>query len=260
MSTPPAGLRVVPAANASPFTLTGTRTYIVGWARPVVVDPGPADPAHTEAVLAALDGHRPLALLLTHAHADHAGGAPLLAERTGAPIALAPRARRLPFPPGVAVQPIHPGDRWATDAGVVEALPTPGHCPEHTAFLWAPLDAEGPIAFVGDLLLGEGDTTLVADPEGDVRAYLASLDRLEAARPRQLWPAHGPPILDPEGAIARYRVHRLHRVAEVGRRLAAGAAPDPMQLAQEIYGPLPPPLDRAAVGSVAAILRALGAL
>jgi|DewCreStandDraft_5_1066085.scaffolds.fasta_scaffold06035_6 glyoxylase-like metal-dependent hydrolase (beta-lactamase superfamily II) len=258
MSDLPRGLRVVAAANASPFTLDGTRTYIVGCERPVVIDPGPDDPAHVHAVVTALAGRRPVALLLTHAHPDHAAAAPALRARTGAPIALAPGAHQLPFPTDVVDWTIQPGDRWVTDAGPVEALPTPGHCPDHVAFLWQSDD--GPTAFVGDLLLGQGDTTLVAAPEGDVVAYLESLDRLEAARPRWLLPGHGPPMADPAAAIARFRAHRRERVAQVARRLAAGATPDPATLARELYGPLPAPLDRAAAASVEAILRALDAL
>ena len=135
--------RVLQAANPSPMTLDGTRTFIVGRERPVVIDPGPDAPRHLDAIERALGGAVPVAILLTHAHGDHADAAAPLAARTGAPVWRG-----------------SDGDEVNTDAGPLRAIATPGHTPEHLAFLW---DRQ---LFAGDAFMGGSDTTLVAPPEG----------------------------------------------------------------------------------------------
>lgn len=243
-----AGQRVVRADNPSPMTLDGTRTYIIGERTPVVIDPGPDDAAHLDAVQHALAGATPLAILLTHDHPDHAGGAPALSARVGAPIRAA-RER-----PGV--HPLPDGFELRGDGGSIRAVPVPGHSPDHTAFWWSGGSAPaGGALFVGDLLLGEGDTTLVALPDGDVGAYLRSLDRVDELAPAILYPSHGPPLTDPTAAVSRYREHRIARIRQVAEALRTMPGATPAELVRVVYGSaLHPALRASAEGSILAIL------
>jgi len=254
-----ASLRWALAPNPSPMTLDGTRTFVVGWREPIVIDPGPAIPSHLDAILTLLAGATPSAIVLTHAHADHAGGAADLRAATGAPVWLGAEAEgRLP----ISI------DRWARDgdvldcdAGRVRIVATPGHAPEHLCVHW-----EGGAAppagalFVGDLMMGIGDTTLVAPPDGNLAEYLRSLDRVESLEASLLLPAHGPPIEDPAEAIGRYREHRRQRVAQVREAIARTGTRDPDALVELVYGDaLHPALRSAATGSVRAIIQYLAA-
>jgi glyoxylase-like metal-dependent hydrolase (beta-lactamase superfamily II) len=249
-------VRTLLAPNPSPMTLDGTRTYVVGRERPVVIDPGPLLDAHLAAIERALGGARPAAILLTHSHADHSAAAPALAERTGAPVWLAPGALGSPVPAAAVAHWTGTGDEVATDAGTLTAVPTPGHAPEHVAFLLRHEEPGGQsLLFVGDHLMGEGDTTLVAPPEGDLAEYLGSLERLRALGARVMYPAHGPPIADPAAALERYAAHREVRIAQVRDALREGGAATPAGLVRRVYGPeLDPALAGAAEGSVRAIL------
>lgn len=255
-------LRTLLAPNPSPMTLDGTRTFVVGREAPVVIDPGPELPAHVDAILAALDGRTPLAILLTHAHADHAAAGPALAARTGAPLMLRAGSVLPLFHPRHVDHWLHEGDEIGTDAGPVRAVATPGHAPEHVAFLWTGEAApDGGALFVGDLLMGEGDTTLVAPPEGDLGAYLRSLDRVEALAPGVLYPTHGPALADPPAALARYRAHRTARIEQVVSALRRHGPARPDALVDAVYGgeTLHPRLREAAAGSLVAILEHLQA-
>jgi glyoxylase-like metal-dependent hydrolase (beta-lactamase superfamily II) len=245
-------VRIVRAANASAMTADGTRTFVIGRTRPVVVDPGPYEEAHVGGVLAALGGRVPVAILLTHAHADHAAAAEPLARRTGAPVRILPGALS-PLPPSPAW--LDDGERIETDAGVLRVVATPGHAPEHACFLWTggPPEHEGTL-LAGDMFMGGADTTLVAPPEGSLTDYLRSLERLEALAPRVILPAHGPPLAPGAEAIARYRAHRRDRVEQVVRALVGGPA-RPRELVPRVYGErLPAELVDAAEGSLRAIL------
>lgn len=238
------------------MTLDGTRTYIVGRGQPVVIDPGPESMPHVDAILEALAGVVPSAIVLTHAHRDHAGSANLLAERTGAPVLMAKGARRLPRMLRTGGW-VHNGDVLKTDAGTLRVLATPGHSPEHIALIW---EQCGPrsrrAAFVGDLLLGEGDTTLIAGSEGDLGDYFRSLRRIEEERPAVVYPGHGPPITVPSETIARYRAHRSARLVALRDALAKNPDLDNDALVDQIYGSgLDPSLRRAAAGSIAAMVR-----
>ena len=225
-------LRILLAPNPSPMTLDGTQTYVVGHRRPAVIDPGPDDPTHLEAILRVLDGAVPTAILLTHDHPDHAALADKLATETGAPVSR---------------------EDVETDAGSIRAVPTPGHTPDHVCFAW-----EG-AWFVGDLFMGEGDTTLVASPEGDLAAYLESLERVREAAPRVLYPAHGPAISDSAEAVARYQRHREERIAQLREAVQRTGSMDPDALVRAVYGAgLNPALRSAARGSLQAILDYLG--
>jgi len=247
--------RFVLAPNPSPMTHEGTRSYIVGRERPVVIDPGPALEAHHAALMQALGGVRPAAILITHAHPDHAPGSLRLANETGAPVLMAPGALAPSIAPEAVTRWIGEGERIETDAGVLRAIATPGHAPEHLAFHWTEDGAPtGGALFVGDLLMGEGDTALVAAPEGDLARYLRSLEAVAALEASVFYPTHGPPLTDPLGALERYRAHREERIEQVRASLAAGDA-SAAELVDTIYGDaLHPALHEAAAGSLAAVL------
>ena len=240
------------------MTLDGTRSFVIGRERCVVVDPGPADETHIEALVRTLEGVTPMAILLTHAHADHAAGAPMLAERTGAPIRLGRGAPRMPFDAAGTGRCLEDGELLETDSGPLQAIATPGHAREHFAFLLRS-QADVRAVFAGDLFLGVGDTTLVSAPNGNVADYLVSLAKIAALRPTWIFPAHGRALRDPESVLERYRRHRLERVAEVRRVLRERPDAGPEELMTMVYGgTLDPRLRRAAVGSVEAVLEYLG--
>ncbi len=249
-------MRIVRADNPSPMTLDGTRTFVIGRERPVVVDPGPDDPAHVEAVVAALEGRTPVAILLTHAHPDHAAAAAALARRTGAPVRMARGALGWPFPAPRVDSWIADGETVETDDGGLLAVATPGHAPEHLCFLWRGGGAPaGGALLAGDHFMGEGDTTLVAPPEGDLGAYLRSLDRVEALAPGIIHPAHGPAIPDPAAAVERYRAHRMQRIAQAEAALGAARRAGAAAMVDAVYGGgLHPALRPAAEESLRAIL------
>ena len=140
-------------------------------------------------------------------------------------------------------------DVHSTSDGELVAVSTPGHARRHFCF-HLPRTGE---AFAGDLILGEGDTTWVGEYPGAVAQYLASLDRLEALRPRVIHPAHGPDILDPAAAIERFRRHRLSRIEMVRSALEAGHK-DPAAITRAVYGALPREVRAMALASVEAIL------
>jgi glyoxylase-like metal-dependent hydrolase (beta-lactamase superfamily II) len=265
-------LRTLLAPNPGAMTLDGTRTFIVGRDRPAVIDPGPDDPAHLRAILGALGGAAPAAILLTHSHADHTAAAPALAEATGAPVMIA----TIPHPPrpasrtagqggrtetgdeetAIVTRWLGEGDEIETDAGTLAVIHTPGHAPEHVAFH----HPESGALFVGDTFMGGLDTTLVSPPEGDLAAYLRTLERIAALSPSVLYPAHGPPIEDAAEAVARYRRHREERIAQVVRALRAGGPARTGELIDAVYGAgLDPRLRLAAEGSLEAILGYLSA-
>ena len=233
--------RHVRAPNASPLTLDGTRTWLVGTSRVAVIDPGPDLAPHLHAIAAAVHAHagaEVAAILVTHDHPDHAPGAAPLGRMLGAPV--------LAFVAGT----LRPGDAVRTDAGALVAVATPGHAPDHVAFHWPEAEA----VFVGDLLLGGQESTLVAPPEGDLTEYLASLERLRALRPRILYPTHGEPFSDADAALERYRRHREERETAVLAALAAGPASADLVL-ERVYGAtLDPRLRAAAAGATLAYL------
>lgn len=249
-------LRCVRADNPSPMTLDGTRTYIAGESRPLVIDPGPLDPWHLERVARAVGAGGAEAILLTHAHPDHAAGAEWLAQRLSVSIhASAGTLRQLELTSASGV-PLEDGEVVTAGRTTLRALAMPGHTPCHLAFLWAGKGApSGDAVFVGDLLMGEGDTTLVAPPEGDLRAYLESLERIGRLEAAILFPAHGPPLRDPAATVRRFISHRMQRIAQVRNLLRESGFFSASEVAAAVYGPnLDPGLARAAEGSVAAVM------
>lgn len=239
-------LRVIRAGNTGPFTLDGTRTFIVGRQHAAVIDPGPDVEDHVRALVSSLADARRVEILVTHGHPDHDGAV--------APLAAALGGRARVREPGGRI-PIGEGDRVATDAGDLVALHTPGHANPHLSFLH---EGSGSL-FCGDLLLGEGDTTWVGEYAEAVTEYLSSLRRLQGLELTTLFPAHGPPLTDPGQALERFLEHRLVRVRQVERLRDLHPDVDPVELASRIYGGAHPPAVRAAaILSIRAILHHLG--
>lgn len=235
-------LRVVEAGNAGPFTLEGTRTWLVGTGTVAVIDPGPDLESHRRALLDALAGSQRVVVLVTHHHADHAGGARVLADALDAPLL---------GPGGGGEEPLADGAAVELPTGPLVALSTPGHAEHHLSFHWPTARA----LFCGDLLLGRGSTTWVGGYRRCVGDYLASLDRLEALGLERIFPAHGPVIEDPAESIGRYRAHRLERIQQVRDARATEPDADVSRLVQLVYGTaLPTAMRRAAETSVRAIL------
>jgi glyoxylase-like metal-dependent hydrolase (beta-lactamase superfamily II) len=252
-------LRTILAPNPSAMTLAGTKCFIVGRDNPVVIDPGPADESHLASIERALAGRKPSAILLTHAHEDHSAAAPALARRTGARLLMGRGAIGSDWLVPAVSGWVSDEDELPTDAGTIQVVTTPGHAPEHLAFLWRHERAPGVRSiFVGDLLMGSGDTTLVAPPEGKLSDYLASLSKVEEVGASVLFPSHGPAITEPDAVIARYRAHRWERVAQVADALRRSPSAGAEQLVKMVYGSgLDPALSAAAAGSIAAIIRFL---
>lgn len=233
-----ASVRSFLAPNPGPITLSGTRSYVVGGTVAAIIDPGPDIESHLAVLADAVAGARKVTVLLTHAHDDHSAGAASLARAVGTEV----------HGPG-GDHPIEDGQRFATGDGDLVAVSTPGHARRHFCFHLTSNDS----VFVGDLILGEGDTTWVGEYSGAVAHYLHSLDRLEALAPRHLHPAHGPTIRDPAQTIARFRNHRLARIDMVRRAVARGHTAAGA-ITRHVYGELPPEIHAMAMASVEAIL------
>lgn len=225
------------ADNPGPFTFTGTGTYIVGRDMPgasvAVIDPGPEDEAHLHALLRAVKGRTVSHILVTHTHRDHAPLSRALAEAVGG----APILAAAPHGPTVHASDqmdqasmdedddadfkadviLNDGDRVEGDGWTIEAMTTPGHASNHMAFILREENA----LFSGDHVMG-WSTTVVAPPDGDMMAYMASLDRVLARGFSTIWPTHGPAITQVAPFLKAYRHHRLEREAQIMARLAAG--------------------------------------
>lgn len=244
----PSIVQRVRADNPGIMTGAGTNTYLVGDAELAVIDPGPDDPAHVAAILAAAGGRPIRWILVTHTHPDHWPAAPVLAAETGAPV-LAFAARD-----GLAIDaPLADGDRLTAPGFTLRAVHTPGHASNHLCFL---LEEAG-LVFTGDHVM-HGSTVVIWPPEGDVGAYLASLERLLDLRPAALAPGHGELFTDPDPVIRSIIGHRLAREAKVAAALAAAAAPVTVdELLPGVYADVEPQRLPIARGSLWAHLRKL---
>lgn len=225
MSALPSGVDRVLAPNPGPLTGPGTNTWLFGRGEVVVIDPGPLDQRHLEAVAqaASLRGGAGM-VLCTHHHPDHREGADRLAEMLGAPLALyhhrAERAGELA---------LEDGDRLLAGESWLEVIHTPGHSQDHLCF-YAP---EERVLFSGDHVLS-GTTSVVWPPEGDMAAYLESLARVRELNSGWLLPGHGEPISEPRKAVEALIAHRLERERQVLEAL--GPAPlAPSQLVPGLY-------------------------
>jgi glyoxylase-like metal-dependent hydrolase (beta-lactamase superfamily II) len=233
-------VRRIVAPNPSLLTGPGTNTYLVGIDEVAVVDPGPDDPGHIEAIIGASMLERVRWVLVTHHSSEHSGGVARLARETGAEIvALGP-----PKSAGAGWTP----DRRPTDGEVIEGtewglevLLTPGYSSDHLCFF---LEEER-VLFTGDMVLS-GTTSVIAPPDGDMKAYLTSLERLRKRRLSRICPGHGDVIDDPKGVLAESIEHRLEREAQILDALREGPSKIP-DLVTRIYAEVPEALhERAA--------------
>ena len=232
-------VRRVVAPNPGPYTGPGTNTWLVdAGTATVVIDPGPDDDKHLDAIQRTLKGSPVAIVLVTHAHPDHLPLAERLAATHRAPV------RRFPE--------LADGDVVRAGNLNVTALYTPGHSADHLAF-WLANDRA---LFTGDLVLGRG-SSMVTYPEGDVAAYIRSLDRLIALRPAVLFPGHWDPVEDAVPKLEEYRAHRLDREAQLRAELSRGGG-TARELTERVYGPdLAEELRHAAEMTLRAHLRKL---
>ena len=214
--------------NANPFTFKGTSTFVVGQGQVAVIDPGPDDDAHLEALLHALRGETVNHILVTHSHADHSPLAAKLKQVTGAPIfaygAVAPGTGAGPrldagidhaFKPD---QTLADGDVIAGPDWTLEALHTPGHMSNHLCFALR----EDKALFAGDHVMAWA-TSVIAPPDGNMGQYFASLRKLLTRDDAIYYPAHGPERRDPLPLVRGYLAHRKMREASILQKLRAGA-------------------------------------
>jgi glyoxylase-like metal-dependent hydrolase (beta-lactamase superfamily II) len=239
----PSWCTLVRADNPSPMTLEGTNTYVLrapGASGAVVIDPGPLDEGHLAAVAAL--GAVAL-ILLTHGHPDHAEGAHLFQEMTGAPMAAV-----LPSLV-VSAQQLQGGESFDAGGLSVRVIATPGHTSDSMSFV---VEGEEPALLTGDTLLGRG-TTVVAHPDGQLAPYLDSLARLRDLGPLLLLPGHGPVRSDAAALATDYLAHRQQRLDQVRAAVAAGHS-SARDVVRQVYVDVDPSLWPAAELSVRAQL------
>ena len=256
------GIRRVIANNPSPFTLYGTGTYILGTGQVAVIDPGPADPEHIKAIVAATAGERISHVLVTHTHMDHSPGCKLLAEHTEAPTyAYGPHGAGkaeegvqveeggdMDFKPDHEVRhgDIITGGDWS-----VECVYTPGHTSNHMCFALR----EAKALFTGDHVMG-WSTSVISPPDGDMSAYMASLDLLLARDDALYWPTHGPAILEPKKHVEAFIAHRLEREQQILAAIRGGVS-NITAMVPDMYKGTPEFLYPAAARSVFAAVQGL---
>jgi glyoxylase-like metal-dependent hydrolase (beta-lactamase superfamily II) len=246
------------APNPSPFTYTGTQTYLIGTTDLAVIDPGPDEPAHLEALIAGIGGRPVRAILCTHTHRDHSPAARPLADRVGAPVMGCPPLSldddgpRADAAFDVTYNPdrvMADGETVAGDGWTLEALATPGHTSNHLCF--ALLEEEA--LFTGDHIMG-WSTTVVSPPDGDMAAYMRSMQRLVDRQDVVYYPAHGDQVDNPQRLARGMMGHRRHREGQIVRfleRNGASAVPD---MVAEMYKGIDERLFGAAGRSVLAHL------
>lgn len=260
------GVRLQRANNPSPMTYTGTNTYILGKREIAVIDPGPADPDHLEAILTAVPPNARIThILVTHSHLDHSPLAHPLAQRTGAPIyamgdSTAGRSAIMQqlaasglVGGGEGVDPEFAPDVTLSDGDVIEstdwqikAIRTPGHFGNHVSF------AMQDIVFTGDHVMGWA-SSLVSPPDGDLTQFMASCDRLKTQNARVFYAGHGDPITDPHARLDWLIAHRKSREAQLVKALDPGPA-TAQALTKTIYTDIDPRLLPAAERNVLAHL------
>ncbi len=266
-------VRRVLAPNPSPFTFNGTQTYLVGNGQDVaVIDPGPTGTGvaghadtngdgHVDAILKAIKGQRLVAIMCTHTHRDHSPAASPLQAATGAPIigcaALAIDDSGAGF--GVRAdaefdplykpdQVLADGEQISGDDWTLEAVSTPGHTSNHLCFALVETGA----LFTGDHVMG-WSTTVVSPPDGDMNAYMLSLQKLQTREDQVYYPAHGPAVTKPQQLVRGMIGHRRQREAQI-LRLLGEASFTIQEMVAQMYKGLDPRLNGAAGRSVLAHL------
>ncbi|MDI9849102.1 MBL fold metallo-hydrolase [Rhodoblastus sp. 17X3] len=258
-------VRRIVAPNPGPFTFTGTCTYVIGEGQVAVVDPGPDLPAHVEALLDALKGETVAAIFVTHTHRDHSPAARLLQQATGAEIIGCPPhfpAREMALGEinklDASNDPDHRPDRELGDGEVFEgsgfsirAVHTPGHTMNHVCFELV----EEKALFTGDHIMG-WSTSIVAPPDGAMRLYLDSLEKLRALDHAVYWPGHGGPVSQPQRFLRALLHHRRAREKSILAALGAGPLA-PAEIVEKVYEKLDARLKGAAALSTFAHLEDL---
>ncbi|MEP0233990.1 MULTISPECIES: MBL fold metallo-hydrolase [Roseibium] len=261
------GIRRLTAPNPSPFTFHGTNTYLVGQDAVTVIDPGPDSPEHIDTLLRAIGGAKVETILVSHTHLDHSPGARLLQSETGAPIlgcAAYRPARELgagesnpmdassdrDYQPDLTLE---DGRLYKTSGGDFEVIETPGHTDNHLCFALK----GSPFLFSADHVMA-WSTSIVAPPDGSMRSYMNSLDRL-LARPETIYlPGHGGLVHDAHDYMTELKAHRMQREASILDQLGTEPISIPSLVLRIYYG-LDPALRPAAALSVFAHLEDLAA-
>lgn len=244
------------APNPGPFTFRGTSVAIVGHGKVAVIDPGPDDPKHLEALRRMLDGARVSHILVTHTHRDHSPAARFVKQWTGAPTCgFGPHAAQSgagaeegpdrEFVPDIVLR---DGDTIAGDGFTLECVHTPGHTSNHLCYALR----EEKALFSGDHVMG-WSTSVVAPPDGDMTDYIASLEKLLAWDDGIYWPTHGGAISKPQQFVSALLQHRLAREAEIFTTLQSGVTTLP-DIVQSVYRGLDSRLRPAAALNVLAHL------
>jgi glyoxylase-like metal-dependent hydrolase (beta-lactamase superfamily II) len=258
-------VRRIVAPNASPFTHTGTATYVVGRGKVAIVDPGPDDPVHLSSLLAAVRGETVSHIVVTHTHRDHTAGVAAAAAATGATVVGAAPHRRFREPREGEAEGLEAGadldyrpDHALGDGEGVSgpgwslvAVATPGHTANHLAFALP----ESGLLLCGDHVMA-WSTTVVAPPDGAMGPYVASLRKLIEREEDLYLPGHGPALTGARAFTRRLLGHRLMRETAIRAKLADGPRRIP-ELVGELYRGLDPRLGRAAGLSVFAHLEDL---
>ena len=249
------GIARVLAHNPSAFTYYGTQTYLVGEREVAVIDPGPDLREHLEALAKAISGRPVAAIMCTHTHRDHSPAARPLAEAIGAPIigcaplaleTVGPRADASFDGDYQADRVLDDGEVFEIDGKPITAVATPGHTSNHLCFAY-----EGAM-FTGDHVMG-WSTTVVVPPDGDMAAYMQSLDKLRQRDDRIYYPAHGQPVTNPEQYVRHLMGHRMQREKQI-LKLIGERPRDIPGIVASAYPGLDPRLVTAAGGSVFAHL------
>ncbi|MEP2736911.1 MAG: MBL fold metallo-hydrolase [Erythrobacter sp.] len=215
-------VRRVLAPNPSPYTYTGTQTYVVGSEGDVaVIDPGPNEPEHIDAIMEAIGEAKLVAIMCTHTHRDHSPAAAPLAERTGAPvIGCAPLVLKSDRPRAdeafdttyAPERVLEDGEAMTGTGWTLRAVHTPGHTSNHLCFA---LEESGAL-FTGDHVMG-WSTSVVIPPDGDMGHYMASLEKLQARDDTVYYSAHGAPITKPKQLVRGMMGHRRQRENQILR-------------------------------------------
>ena len=223
------------ARNPSPFTFTGTGTFVVGSGTVAVIDPGPDDPAHVAALIAGLAGETVSHIVVTHTHMDHSPAAPALKAATGArivgcaPLVLSDDGPRADAGFDASYAPdavMTEGDSVFGPGWTLTAVATPGHTSNHLCFA---LEQEKAL-FTGDHVMG-WSTTVVAPPDGDMADYMASLQKLMVRDDAVYHPTHGEPVTDPQRFVKHLIGHRRQRETQVLRAIGEGLVTIPQMVA-----------------------------
>ena len=259
----PGVVRLV-ANNPSPFTFHGTNTYLIGTKELALIDPGPEDEAHFQAIMRTAAGRPITHIFITHTHRDHTDGLERLRAATGAKICARGRARHAPgslktspsgaefadieFEPDIVM---NDGDVVSGPDWQLEALFTPGHAPDHLCFS----EPERNVLFCGDHVMS-WNTTVVAPPEGNMSDYMQSLEKLLDRKETVFMPGHGGRIEQPSRMVKAYMVHRRWREQAILDAIRQGHAKID-RIVAVVYEGLDPRLIRAASLSVLAHVESL---